>query len=160
MNPYQKWYKSEKGIKTRMAWREKNREKTNARSRAYVKTHPEQIASTQRKWRAKESSKEYMRKYSHNWAKNRREKILIFYGGNPPKCECCGETEKIFLCVDHKGERGAGNAHRKKEKVLGWALDSWIVKNKYPDLFRILCHNCNAAYAHYGNCPHKTKLIY
>lgn len=31
----------------------------------------------------------------------------------------------------------------------------WIIRNKYPKGFRVLCHNCNQAIGSYGECPHK-----
>ena len=79
--------------------------------------------------------------------------VINHYGG---KCECCGEDKLEFLCIDHKN--GGGNEHRRttlKGRTCGHALYRWIIKNNYPDIFRILCANCNQAIGLHGYCPHK-----
>src|SRR6266403_4837897 len=79
--------------------------------------------------------------------RRRRIKLDVFahYGA---KCACCGETEELFLSMDHKNNDGA--AHRKtvfknhKNKNKGSTpIHLWIKRNHYPDSFQILCHNCN-----------------
>lgn len=78
-----------------------------------------------------------------------REEILKQYGG---KCTCCGELEYKFLAFDHIN--GGGNKHKilvgRGEKFL-----RWIVKNNYPSILQILCHNCNQAKGAWGKCPHE-----
>lgn len=32
----------------------------------------------------------------------------------------------------------------------------WIIKNKFPKKFQLLCHNCNQAIGYYGSCPHRS----
>jgi hypothetical protein len=83
-----------------------------------------------------------------------RMKVLKYYGGDPPKCACCGETEYKFLAIDHIN--GGGLKQRRETKTHN--LESWINKSKYPAGFQILCHNCNAAKGFYGECPHKTNV--
>ena len=83
----------------------------------------------------------------------RRMEVLIHYGGNPPKCACCGESNVWFLTIDHIN--GGGTKHT---KIVGPGdtLIRWIIKNSYPDMFQILCYNCNCSRAkHDGVCPHK-----
>lgn len=79
---------------------------------------------------------------------------LMAYGGSKPKCKCCGESTYEFLCIDHI--RGGGNAHR-KEIGLGH-IYRWLIANKFPKGFQVLCHNCNLAKGFYGKCPHKAKI--
>lgn len=64
-------------------------------------------------------------------------------------CACCGESEYEFLSIDHIG--GGGTQHRKTgvSKIC-----RWLIKNKFPQGFRILCHNCNQAIGFHGSCPH------
>ena len=80
---------------------------------------------------------------------------LIHYGGNPPKCKCCGEGTLEFLSFDHIN--GGGSQHRKSLNRNGHKAGNiyvWLIKNKYPKEFQILCHNCNQAKGCYGKCPH------
>lgn len=82
--------------------------------------------------------------------KARRGAVLTYYGG---KCECCGEEALEFLEIDHKN--GDGAVHR---QVIGNAsrdMAKWAIENDFPDTFRVLCRNCNAARGFYGYCPHK-----
>lgn len=96
----------------------------------------------------------YMKEYLRNYQQEIRLKVIDHYGG---ACECCGETNPSFLCLDHLGERGVGNRHR--EKVgKGISMYRWIVKNNFPvGIFQVLCHNCNMAKGLYGVCPHQAQ---
>lgn len=67
-------------------------------------------------------------------------------------CACCGETRYEFLALDHIN--GGGNKHRKE---IGCTLSRWLIRNDLPEGFRVLCHNCNSAYGHYGFCPHEKE---
>jgi hypothetical protein len=82
-----------------------------------------------------------------------RGMVLAHYGG---KCACCGESRREFLALDHRN--GGGEKHRKE---LGGAsskeMCAWAIKNGFPDIFRILCHNCNMALGCFGYCPHQKE---
>jgi hypothetical protein len=93
---------------------------------------------------------EYSRKYAREWCRSRRRMVLEFYGGIPPRCKCCGESEVKFLSIDHIN--GGGRKHR--DSIKG-SVYSWIIKNDFPVGFQILCHNCNQARGYYGKCPHE-----
>ena len=80
---------------------------------------------------------------------------LQYYGGPSPKCECCGEGRYEFLSLDHI--QGDGARHR--AEVGRGAVYGWLKKNGYPEGFRVLCHNCNQALAHYGYCPHHHESL-
>jgi len=80
-----------------------------------------------------------------------RHDVLSNYGG---KCACpgCDIAEPRFLGIDHI--EGGGRKHR-KEIGSGPGLYVWLRNNDYPkDKFRLLCHNCNHSYGHYGFCAH------
>jgi len=79
---------------------------------------------------------------------NRRKRVLDHYGG---KCACCENTQYEFLSIDHIG--GGGTKHR---KTVGANIDRWLIKNNFPEGFRVLCHNCNFSLGLYGYCPHNT----
>jgi len=105
---------------------------------AYRKAHPE-YAERQR-------------------AAYRRDKDRVFqaYGGYV--CACCGETEPLFLCIDHIN--GGGEEHRTS---LGWSgrgrgMYTWLIKNNFPLGFQVLCQNCNIGkHLNGGICPHQFK---
>lgn len=88
---------------------------------------------------------------SRHSLRNARRKVQIIkhYGG---VCECCGEHKIEFLCIDHVN--GGGNEHR-KEIGSGTPMYKWLIKNDYPDGFRVLCYNCNMSLGAYGYCPHQ-----
>lgn len=93
-------------------------------------------------------------------AKRRAEiKDLVFtaYGGY--KCACCGNTEKLFLTIDHVD--GQGNKHRKEiNRKAGYGFYYWLVQKNFPSGFQVLCFNCNLGRSNNdGICPHKDKLM-
>lgn len=80
--------------------------------------------------------------------------VLGHYGG---ACACCGETELIFLSLEHVG--GGGSAHR---AALGGGEKVYreIRRRGYPDGFEVLCHNCNQGrHINGGTCPHEQEAL-
>ena len=92
--------------------------------------------------------------------RRRRLKVLRIYGGDPPKCACCGESNIGLLTIDHINSDGAaqrkllvggrafaGNTFSRKLASLGYPKDLGL---------QVLCYNCNCG-RHYngGICPHK-----
>jgi hypothetical protein len=105
----------------------------------YRKTHPEV---------SKKSNKKYIQKL--------RLEVLIHYGGNPPKCACCGERENRFLTLDHINNNGA--EERRKISRVSAIFYLYLIRNNYPEGYRILCYNCNLGRAkNNGICPHAQK---
>jgi len=117
------------------------------------------------------SSKEAIQK-AVEWQKRnpeRRKKIALAYyyrlqdsaikayGGY--RCACCGETEPLFLTLDHVNNDG--KSHRKMLGTLGGAkLYKWLRDNNYPSGFQVLCSNCNHGKQRNGGiCPHKTRKV-
>lgn len=146
--------------------KEENKVKHNEATRKYHSQNPDIL----KKWREenKDKIKEYRLKYkeknilsetirknsySKEYYKKMRITCLNHYGKGNPKCECCGESEFMFLALDHI--EGKGNKHRKEIKGN---MCQWAKKNNYPPIFQILCHNCNSAKGYYGICPHKTVV--
>lgn len=100
--------------------------------------HPERYA---------ESSREY----------NKCLKAMVYeaYGN---ACACCGETEEVFLGVDHIA--GDGAEHRKTVKP-GVALYRVIRNEGFPkDKYQLLCRNCNWSKGPgvNGKCVHQIKV--
>lgn len=91
--------------------------------------------------------------------KKRIERRLIalrhYSETTPPSCACCGENRYEFLAIDHMN--GGGKEHRRVNKITN--LAEWLIRNNFPDGFRVLCHNCNMSLGFYGYCPHQTERI-
>lgn len=92
-----------------------------------------------------------------NTRSNFKIKVEIFnhYG---PNCECCGESNLIFLNIDHID--GNGNNHRREvfgvQSGGGTRFYRWLKRQDFPDGYRVLCFNCNFGAARCGGtCPHK-----
>lgn len=99
------------------------------------------------------SCRKFFEKPNMEWRKKQRLIVLVHYGGNPPKCVCCGENHIEFLTIDHID--GGGNKHRKKIGLkCGVSFNRWLIRNGFPSGFRVLCMNCNFSIGHYGYCPH------
>lgn len=92
----------------------------------------------------------------HHTDHSNRIAVLSYYSvGDEIQCECCGETHTAFLSLDHKD--GGGNEHRREIGVGGKRMATWIAKNNFPPMFRVLCHNCNFAEGIFGYCPHQRE---
>jgi len=137
-------------------------------SRSYrerKKLEPDYRAKRHEKWaESYYGDIENHRENGRDRAKSRRKKLRLEfineYGG---KCDCCGETEVAFLCLEHKN--GDGGEHRRRlcpsrgsrggnpytlledMKLRGWPKDDYT----------ILCYNCNNAKAKLGICPHRNS---
>lgn len=122
-------------------WAKKNPEKKREQRRLYKKRHPEKVREQNRRRDCRI-----------------RKKVFTHYGGDLPKCVCCGETEDKFLTIDHKNNNG--NAERLRifghKHVAGNMFYLWIIKNNFPKDLQVLCFNCNFGKArNKGVCPHK-----
>lgn len=79
--------------------------------------------------------------------------VIAEYGG---RCVCCGESEPMFLTIDHI--YGGGASHRREIGGGSNTLYKFLKRNNYPkDDFQLLCFNCNCAKGFYGVCPHINK---
>lgn len=96
------------------------------------------ILARNRKWRKKhgQPGSPYMQrqlKLAYERRAKRKDEVYAHYGD---RCECCGETERMFLTIDHID--GNGNAHRREIKKAD--LAQWLWQNGMPAGFRILCY--------------------
>lgn len=91
--------------------------------------------------------------YHREYKWKRRLRALAHYGGS---CKCCGENRAEFLSLDHKD--GNGNKHR-AEVGSGSNMVDWIIRNDFPPLFQVMCHNCNQARGSYRFCPHEDEIV-
>lgn len=127
-------------------WYNKNKERRKRKVKEYIETHRELHHTWTKIWR----SRTLVKNQEKARAKHQRDKQIVFdhYGNG---CACCGEDLKEFLTIDHIF--GGGNKHRK----LTRDTYRWLIKNNFPEGFRLLCMNCNFSIGKFGYCPHRHK---
>lgn len=87
-----------------------------------------------------------------------REQVFAAYGGY--QCACCGETERLFLSIDHVANDGGEMRRNGTHGTSGTAFYQWLKKNNFPDGFQVLCLNCNIGkHRNGGICPHKSSKV-
>ena len=124
---------------------QKYRENNPNAFKNYYAVNKNCLISKSSDWR-KRNRERYNETVRNSKARKRKE-VIEKYGS---KCVCCGESTYEFLALDHKNNDGAN--HRKE--IRNNRVVSWAIKNDFPDIIQILCHNCNNAKAFYGACPH------
>lgn len=139
---------------TGKSWRERNREGIRKRSRALYALN--RIARRERQARYKRENRVKVRAacraFGAEYRPRLRRQMIEAYGG---KCACCGETESLFLQLDHIHNDGA--AERRLERVnsggIFWAR---LKKRGWPKgRHQLLCANCNfGKFMNKGVCPH------
>jgi hypothetical protein len=88
---------------------------------------------------------------------NLKSETYAAYGG--PICKCCGETEKMFLSIDHINNDG--HLHRKEIPKVngGYSMYVWLKRQGFPSGFQILCMNCQTGkMRNNGICPHSKNV--
>jgi hypothetical protein len=79
------------------------------------------------------------------------DRVLAAYGA---RCSCCGETERVFLTIDHVA--GDGRQHRASMGGGNRRLLLDIINRGFPPDFRVQCFNCNCGRERNGGvCPHE-----
>lgn len=113
-------------------WTAANRERERVRLAAsYQKRKPKQLA------KAKEDRR------------RTRDAIMEKLGN---RCNCCGETEPVFLTIDHVQNDG----HLVRKINRHHVYRTILAEGCPTDRYQILCWNCNSAKALAGICPHQT----
>lgn len=121
-------------------------------SRAQYKANPEKWKRNSARWMSanRERYLKWMRGWRNNWMSVIRDEVISHYG---PNCRCCGESNRIFLTIDHVNNDGyLAPRHRRG----GSLLYRWLKVHKFPDGFQTLCFNCNQGkHRNGGICPHQ-----
>ena len=122
------------------------------------------VLEVSRKWRLKNKlrikhmrhenylkNKAEYRQRSRKYFRQLKKQVIDRYG---KICKCCGEKNIGFLSIDHI--HGGGGKHRRELGLIGYQFYRWLVYNKYPSGYQVLCLNCNMGRAfNNGICPHK-----
>lgn len=151
---------SQRGKRLRSAdgltWKQRNREAVNARRRKLYADNPEKDRLRQRHYRKNNPAKilAYNAKWRRQFFGALRAEMIAAYGG---RCACCGESNPIFLDLDHIYNDGKAD---RKIRGNSQRLIVWLQKNEWPrDRYQILCCNCNQGKARNGGiCPHKIEV--
>lgn len=122
-----------------------NKRQKERRDLALAKMAPEKLA----KFRADRNA---INRFKHREV---RDVVFKAYGGY--KCVCCGETEKTFLSIDHINNDGA--KHKREYRLrTSTEVYRWLVANKFPSGFQVLCMNCQWGKRNNdGVCPHSVR---
>lgn len=83
-------------------------------------------------------------------------RLEVFNGYGGAFCRCCGESEYVFLTIDHMNNDGA--AHR-REVGRGLGVFRWLRDNGFPPGYQVLCWCCNEARRLVGVCPHQINGV-
>lgn len=136
----------------------KHGEKMLAKSKQRYVDHRHERIEHQRVY-ALERTPEVVRKTEmkkEQWGKRNRkalnDQLLQIYGS---KCACCGESNRVFLTLDHIN--GDGNAERKALKNRQGGCLGKAIREPDKSKYQILCYNCNyGKQRNKGVCPHKS----
>lgn len=121
----------------------------------YREKNSEQRKNNWKEW-YKLNAVEVRRKQNER-SKVKRYIVIKHYSRGENKCNCCNESNIMFLTVDHIYNNG--NSHRKEiGSKSGQDTYRWLIKNNFPEGFQILCFNCNLGKSiNKGICPHNNQ---
>lgn len=105
-------------------------------------------------------SKDNRDKIYASWIKSKDSMLEQIRNGYGNKCNCCGETNPLFLTIDHVNNDGYKHRGRNdgKYKIGSFSGHYYktIIKAGFPEDLQLLCYNCNCGRArNKGICPHK-----
>jgi len=120
---------------------------------------PEYFERRRAKWReerrtARAKDKQHSIDISWRSTLKLRREMIAAYGG---ACACCGESELMFLTLDHVHRNGA--EHRNLLRTGGgYAVWRDLRKKGWPkDGYAILCWNCHMVTCWSRPCPHQSN---
>tara|TARA_B110001454_G_scaffold202092_1_gene208954 strand:- start:243 stop:761 length:519 start_codon:yes stop_codon:yes gene_type:complete len=135
-------------------WRKDNPTQVIEYNKQYQTSHIDEIV----KHRNNPKTKRKKSLYEHEKTIREKLDIMKIYSkrlskSDIPCCNCCGEnSHHIALTIDHiHGKEKFGHTGRD----VGKRLIKYLIREKYPSGFQVLCWNCNLSKANLGKCFHK-----
>lgn len=131
--------------------------KDNKTEKIYLNSRCKKCASeVASKWQQKNRPRIYKR-----WLKDKENLLRQIREAYGNKCNCCGETNPLFLTIDHINNDGYKIRPRNRkgdyQQEFSGTYYKQIVRANFPDSLQLLCWNCNCGKArNKGICPHKT----
>ena len=146
MSPYAAQEKKQKHGQEYYA---KNKDKIKKKNILYYNKNRDRYIKQRTKLR-EDNREEYNKRARESYRKLRLQ-VLKAFGG---RCQCCGESELLFLELDHIKNDG----YKRKDKSAQ-TLYRNAKKEGYPiNIYQLLCANCNQGKRRNGGiCPHKTS---
>ena len=137
--------------KARKKYQENNIEKYKQSQRKYVKRNRKEINRKRNEyyWKNRDEQRKKQTIYQRKMYAETRELLLDKFGR---ECKCCKLNIPELLTLDHIKNNGA--EERRKFKNNNIKLKQHVIKFGSKKDYRILCHNCNWAFANYGKCFH------
>lgn len=132
-------------------WRQKNWDAAKKAQYKWREENPETWKANCKRWRDK-----YLNDYMREKRQTNRDLVFAHYG---EVCACCGESERMFLSIDHINNDGAEHRRSLKGQIGkgGSSFFDWLVRKNFPSGFQTLCRNCNwGKHVNGGTCPHQS----
>jgi hypothetical protein len=128
-------------------WFNANHARETHKHNKYYRDNREKICTPE--WNKRNAA--YQKRY-----RDKLKEIVYDYYGR--RCACCGETEPMFLSIDHVNNDGYALRKYKGHPQQGHVrFLRWLIDNNFPSDYQILCMNCNFGKAKNGGvCPHQT----
>ena len=156
------WRDPATGTAYRKAYYEAHKPEILAQQREYVagvlagpdaEKYRDDMRQRVKKWKKSPKGMANNRRYMRERIRALRAEFLEVFGH---RCACCGETDEVFLTIDHIN--GGGKAPRKAPGGAQHSMLYSIKKMGWPrDKFRLFCMNCNWATRKGDPCPHVVR---
>lgn len=149
---------------TEANWTPRNRRRHNRRCTSCEREYAKSWRAANNDWRAQYNRRDYMRRRESQLARHRayaqriRAEVIEAYGG---RCRCCGETEPMFLTIDHVYGNGSQERRQLSTQKIGTGscFYRWLQTHGYPqEGYQLLCFNCNRGKSQSRECPHRRHL--
>ena len=135
-------------------WQQQNRDRLLKWRKSYYEANRDKQIQQATIWAA--ANPEGKKRNSQSHYAKLREQAIMAYGGWV--CACCGETERIFMTLDHVNNDQTEFAKVFGRPHTGLFLVKWLRDNGYPEGFQVLCQNCNQGKRLNGGvCPHQVS---
>lgn len=144
----------EKDIEYNKTYRVKNKESIKKYKEKYRSENREKSNKHQKIYRIK--NKEIVNKKSQEYAQRLKKAVYDFYGN---KCACCSLEESSVLQIDHVNNDGYKDRDKRGRKIAGAPLYLRIAKQGFPNIYQILCANCNFSKRIRGTCYHRSNHL-
>ena len=130
-----------------------NKEKLRQQGKEYYSKNKERIDARNKKYYASHRNEccERGKIYAVQKRKELQNEVFRIYGH---MCACCGESNQIFLTLDHIN----GNGTRERTESPGFGMLKKAIREADKTKYQILCYNCNCGrWRNKGICPHKSS---